>query len=204
MSTEYIKRFVDRCPYRQSCRIFLERLNTRACCIHHSGSHSTPFPTLTFALSSTFGCCCIRATGTIDMSLAAAFRPAGAFARRSPILCQTRSLVSSPSFHMQYASSVRAGQHQLLARNAWRRCYATEGPSVSLSPKPKKRAGFFRWSWRFTKLASVGGVAYLIYTIYDMRNPADQVEPDPSKKTLVVLGSSHGRCPHRTNVANNV
>lgn len=123
------------------------------------------------------------------MSIAAALRPAGAFAGLSPAVSQTRSLLSSSACHMQYASSLRSSQHQLLARTAFRRAYATQGPSVSLGPKqPKKRAGWIRWTWRFTQLGAVGGVAYLIYSIYDMRNPADQSEPDPSKKTLVVLG----------------
>jgi NADH:ubiquinone reductase (non-electrogenic) len=28
------------------------------------------------------------------------------------------------------------------------------------------------------------------YSIYDLRHPEEQYEPDPSKKTLVVLGMS--------------
>jgi len=57
-------------------------------------------------------------------------------------------------------------------------------------PPPKKKAGVIRWTWRFTKAALAGSLAYLGWTMYDFRNPADQIEPDPSKKTLVVLGKA--------------
>jgi len=56
------------------------------------------------------------------------------------------------------------------------------------SPPPKKKAGWIRWTWRLTKLGAAGSLAYLIWTMYDFKHPADQVEPHPSKKTLVVLG----------------
>ena len=45
-----------------------------------------------------------------------------------------------------------------------------------------------RWTWRFIYLSVLGGTGYLVYSIWDLRNPADQVEPDPSKKNLVILG----------------
>jgi len=44
------------------------------------------------------------------------------------------------------------------------------------------------WTWRITYLSALGGIAYLGYGIWIMRNPADQEEPDPKKKTLVILG----------------
>ena len=53
-----------------------------------------------------------------------------------------------------------------------------------------KKGGFsiLRWTWRLTCLSALGGIAYLGYGIYIMRHPADQPNPDPSKKTLVILG----------------
>lgn len=48
--------------------------------------------------------------------------------------------------------------------------------------------GILRWTWRLTYLSALGGIAYLGYGIYIMRHPADQPNPDPSKKTLVILG----------------
>lgn len=56
------------------------------------------------------------------------------------------------------------------------------------APKPRKRAGFFRWAWRLTYLSALGGLGWVGYGIYQTRNPEDQELPDPSKKTLVVLG----------------
>lgn len=54
------------------------------------------------------------------------------------------------------------------------------------APKPKTRA--LRYLWRATYLSAIGGITYLGYSIYDSRHPHDQFEPDPSKKTLVILG----------------
>lgn len=72
---------------------------------------------------------------------------------------------------------------------SFRRAYA-DAPQVTLSPpaKPKKRYRFFRWAWRITYLSVLGGTAYFCYLIYDLRNPAVQIEADSKKKTLVILG----------------
>lgn len=77
-------------------------------------------------------------------------------------------------------------------RRSFHRTCARSGPHVELAPtpKPKKRFGIFRWTWRLTKLGVVGGVGYIGYTVWESRHPADQELPDPSKKTLVVLGMS--------------
>ncbi|KAF8448363.1 hypothetical protein BGX38DRAFT_594771 [Terfezia claveryi] len=64
------------------------------------------------------------------------------------------------------------------------------GFSSGRAPRPKSRA--LRYLWRATYLSAIGGVAYLGYSIYDSRNPHDQFEPDPSKKTVVILGSGWG------------
>ncbi|OCL09417.1 external NADH-ubiquinone oxidoreductase 1 mitochondrial precursor [Glonium stellatum] len=57
-----------------------------------------------------------------------------------------------------------------------------------------KKGGFsiLRWTWRLTYLSALGGIAYLGYGIYVMRHPNDQPDPDPSKKTLVILGTGWG------------
>lgn len=87
--------------------------------------------------------------------------------------------------------------HNATVRQAFRRSYADHTPApvappIQLQPpgKQKKRAGWIRWTWRFTKLAAAVGTGYVVWTVYDGRHPADQMEPDPSKKTLVVLGMS--------------
>jgi NADH:ubiquinone reductase (non-electrogenic) len=45
-----------------------------------------------------------------------------------------------------------------------------------------------RWTWRLTYLSALAGVGYIGYGVYQDRYPEDQVDPDPSKKTLVILG----------------
>lgn len=37
-------------------------------------------------------------------------------------------------------------------------------------------------------MSIVGGIVYIGYGIYEDRHPDPQVEPDPAKKTLVILG----------------
>jgi NADH:ubiquinone reductase (non-electrogenic) len=59
----------------------------------------------------------------------------------------------------------------------------------SSDAKPKaKRFRLLRWTWRLTYLSALGGLGYVGYGIYESRNPEEQPPPDPSKKTLVVLG----------------
>lgn len=68
---------------------------------------------------------------------------------------------------------------------------ATTGSPPPSPPKPKRPFRFFRWVWRLTYLSAIGAVAsvgWLTWNIYDLRHPAEQFEPDPAKKTLVILG----------------
>lgn len=69
-------------------------------------------------------------------------------------------------------------------RLAFRRAYSDEAPK----PKPGKLRRTFRWIWRLTYLSVLGTLGYTAYVIYDDRNPGEQFIPDPSKKTLVILG----------------
>ncbi|KAL6703933.1 NADH:ubiquinone oxidoreductase [Coniothyrium glycines] len=68
---------------------------------------------------------------------------------------------------------------------------AARQQSTAAGPKPR-RFRLLRWTWRLTYLSAIGGLAYVGYGIYETRNPADQPPPDPSKKTLVVLGTGWG------------
>jgi NADH:ubiquinone reductase (non-electrogenic) len=81
------------------------------------------------------------------------------------------------------------------------RSYADAAPKAELSPTPptpptppKKKRGKFRsillWTWRLTYLSAIGGLIYVGYGIYEMREPPDQEYPDPAKKTLVILGET--------------
>lgn len=69
-----------------------------------------------------------------------------------------------------------------------RRTYA-DAAAPSPAPKPKKRFRFLRWTWRLAWLSALGLAGELAYSIYDQRTPIEQVQPDPSKKTLVILGA---------------
>ena len=80
--------------------------------------------------------------------------------------------------------------HQQSLQRVARRSYADAAPA----PKPKKKFGFLRWTWRLTLLTGAGLTGMLAYSIYDQRNPIEQVQPDPSKKTLVVLGVFLSAC----------
>lgn len=56
-------------------------------------------------------------------------------------------------------------------------------------PPPKKtRFRALRWTWRLGYLSALAGIAYIGYGVYQDRNPQPQTQPDPSKKTLVILG----------------
>ncbi|KAK4137262.1 FAD/NAD(P)-binding domain-containing protein [Trichocladium antarcticum] len=76
----------------------------------------------------------------------------------------------------------------------FRRGYAGEAaPPVPQPPKKEKaRFRILKRTWRVTYLSALAGIAYIGYGVYQDRHPEDQVEPDPSKKTLVILGTGWG------------
>ncbi|KAM0246592.1 hypothetical protein ACHAQJ_010175 [Trichoderma viride] len=108
--------------------------------------------------------------------------PNGAVASRA-FSTATRAMMmrsaARPSGAMKLANS---------GRIAFRRAYADEAPK----PKPGKLRRTFRWAWRLTYLSAIGLVGYTAYSIYDDRHPNEQYEPDPNKKTLVILGTGWG------------
>lgn len=82
-------------------------------------------------------------------------------------------------------AQIKPAFSRLKLQQSFRRSYA----DISPPPRPRRRAGFFRWTWRLVYVSAIGGAAYLAYTIYDLRTPPEQAEPDPTKKTLVILGT---------------
>ncbi|CAK4032097.1 External alternative NADH-ubiquinone oxidoreductase, mitochondrial [Lecanosticta acicola] len=100
-----------------------------------------------------------------------------------------RTAPKSPFQQPLRASNQTPLSHQQL-RAGFRRGVADKLPDQ----KQVKRGarGFFRWAWRLTYLSVLGGLGYAAYGIYVNRNPAEQQEPDPTKKTLVVLGTGWG------------
>lgn len=100
---------------------------------------------------------------------------------------------SSASSSTRFVEKTRPSPSQLLAKQRStfaRRAYATEAPVPAPAAPKKKRFRFLRWTYRLTVLGLLGGTGYLGYSIYLLRHPEEQVEPDPAKKTLVILGLS--------------
>jgi len=83
--------------------------------------------------------------------------------------------------------AVQLPQQRLQQCFQQRRGYAEVSPETQRVVK-RRSWRFLVWTWRITYLSAIAGTIYLGYQIYDNRTPADQEEPDPTKKTLVVLG----------------
>ncbi|KAL9563798.1 hypothetical protein ACKAV7_012040 [Fusarium commune] len=77
-------------------------------------------------------------------------------------------------------------------RIAFRRAYSDEAPQSRPKPRPGKIRRTLRWTWGFTYLSLGAFAGYTCYVLYEDRYPQEQYQPDPSKKTLVVLGSGWG------------
>lgn len=73
-----------------------------------------------------------------------------------------------------------------------RRSYADAAPKPA--PKPK-RFRALRWAWRLTWLSAIGLTGAVAYSIFELRQPPEQSPPDPSKKTLVILGMCRSQSP---------
>ncbi|KAL8751964.1 MAG: hypothetical protein Q9199_006074 [Rusavskia elegans] len=79
-------------------------------------------------------------------------------------------------------------KHFEVLQQTLRRSYADAIPPVT----KRRGRGFLRWSWRAVYISALGGVGYMSYVIYMLRTPDEQFNPDPSKKTLVILGTGWG------------
>ncbi|RKF80077.1 External alternative NADH-ubiquinone oxidoreductase, mitochondrial [Golovinomyces cichoracearum] len=118
-------------------------------------------------------------------------------ARRIPSSSQAFNVVSRRAYFksprllpQKYAflsPAERVGFTRCSIQQSYRRTYADTTQS-------KKRIGFtgIKFIWRLLYISFIGGVAYFAYGIYDLRNPGDQLVPDPSKKNLVILGTGWG------------
>jgi hypothetical protein len=82
-----------------------------------------------------------------------------------------------------------AGQSQSIAsRQSQKRFYSDPPPPPPKKTKRSTLRALVVWTWRVTYISTIAGMAYVSYGIYQSKRPADQLPPDPSKKTLVVLG----------------
>jgi NADH:ubiquinone reductase (non-electrogenic) len=80
-----------------------------------------------------------------------------------------------------------------------RRAYGSVQPPPpghpEAGPQYQKRSGFrraFTFLTRATVVAAIGGVGAFLYVTQTETHPGDQLPQDPTKKTLVVLGSGWG------------
>lgn len=98
---------------------------------------------------------------------------------RSTALHQSRALIRPSSIPQCPRSSLQ---------RTFRRSYADTKPQRYF----RRSRATLRWLWRAVYLGAIGSVGYLGYTIYLLRTPSEQLEADPTKKTLVILGTGWG------------
>ncbi|ORZ22903.1 pyridine nucleotide-disulfide oxidoreductase-domain-containing protein [Lobosporangium transversale] len=65
-------------------------------------------------------------------------------------------------------------------------------PNPAPAPQPKKRWSRLRALKRIIQLGAVGAVGYASYVVYQNRHPTEQKQFDPSKRTIVLLGTGWG------------
>ncbi|KAJ9604212.1 NADH:ubiquinone oxidoreductase [Cladophialophora chaetospira] len=121
--------------------------------------------------------------------------PGVPMASHVPLSMRALSTCRRPNFPVTIASKPSSLVPRPLLQHSFRRTYAdAPAPKVELSPtpKPRKRFRFLRWTWRLTYLSVLAGIGYLSYQVYDLRHPSEQFDPDPNKKTLVILGTGWG------------
>ncbi|KAI6914109.1 external NADH-ubiquinone oxidoreductase-like protein [Hortaea werneckii] len=133
------------------------------------------------------------------MASPAVARPLAAFSANAAFGLRSAAR-SSRGFATTTSTTRRAQLQQTVKRNnpariprdslhqGFKRNYSSETPKVV----KKKSFRFLRWTWRLTYLSAIGGFAWMCWGIYQNRTPEDQAEPDPNKKTLVVLGTGWG------------
>lgn len=123
-------------------------------------------------------------------AMTAIARPSLNLASNSRIASRAFSTASAPrtaSSTLRYAARPTVASTVAASRRlALRRAYSAEAPQPK--PKPGKLRKTFRWVWRLTYLSALGLIGYTVYVIYNDKHPGDQFEPDPTKKTLVILG----------------
>ncbi|KAL8388498.1 hypothetical protein RB595_009206 [Gaeumannomyces hyphopodioides] len=118
-----------------------------------------------------------------------------ALARLAPMQMRGALAASKLSARQIITSTTRRPLQPAGGALLLRRQYATgSAPEAQLAPAPKKPRRFrkLRWAWRLTYLSLLGGLGYTGYSIYKERHPDEQIEPDPSRKTLVILGTGWG------------
>ena len=129
----------------------------------------------------------------LTMSMRSAMKPSllsNTFRSGSACIRTTqRSLTTThrPCSRQLPRAAIRSSFPRTQLQHSWRRSYADSIPSAT----KRRGRGLLRWSWRAFYLSALGGVGYMSYVIYMLRTPDEQYNPDPSKKTLVILGTTY-------------
>ncbi|CAK7240117.1 MAG: NADH:ubiquinone oxidoreductase [Sporothrix thermara] len=106
----------------------------------------------------------------------------------SSLLRSTRTAATAVARRSAGAAKPNAALSRQFARQ-----YASEAPGAEeVVRKSSRLRTTFRWLWRLTYISVLGGVIYIGYEVYQDRHPEPQVPRDPSKKTLVILGTGWG------------
>ena len=101
---------------------------------------------------------------------------------------KTTRTSNKPLITVSLSNSQNAPQIRQFSNSSALRLFGSKGNRTEGYVRPKKRFRLLRWTFRLTYLSLILGIGYIGYGIYVSRSPAEQVEPDPNKKTLVVLG----------------
>ncbi|KAG5359608.1 External alternative NADH-ubiquinone oxidoreductase [Yarrowia sp. C11] len=107
-------------------------------------------------------------------------------------VAMTRSLHVSVARFNKIENSAPAGLPKDVKQTAGHQGNHQEVPKPDENHPRRKKFHFWRSLWRLTYLSAIASLGYVGYRIYVIRNPSDQLPADPSKKTLVVLGSGWG------------
>jgi NADH:ubiquinone reductase (non-electrogenic) len=103
-----------------------------------------------------------------------------------------------PFMTSSFARAARPSSRNLLPKSnlqqSFRRTYADIQSAKPMEPttpvKKPRRFRALRLIWRATYLSILGGAGYVAYSIYELRHPEEQFEPDPTKQNLVILGEN--------------
>jgi NADH:ubiquinone reductase (non-electrogenic) len=136
-----------------------------------------------------------------SMATIAALRPLGLASRGIAPLSRAFSTSSRRTLIARPRALVRPAFNKIQLRQSFRRHQSSEG-GKTVKPQRGAIRTVLLWTWRFTYMSAIGGLAYVGYGVWQLRHPVEQLPPDPNKKTLVILGTfdcnwlliSEGRC----------
>lgn len=120
---------------------------------------------------------------------ASTVRPLAAAARQLQRAPARRAYNTTANTTQRALLASRRPVSQALVRSSWQQV-RKQSTTEALKSVPRRGGfrSFLRWTWRVTYITIIAGVVYTGYEVWQSKHPNDQFDPDPSKKTLVVLG----------------